>query len=164
MWVGRASENRAQFRNRQRFDALAVGGKLCRSTHPFRRQRRSTNATTMWVAMNHRRTITKVIPPLLLSVGLALSACTAVPDDGAAASPYVYNGYDNGYDGYPYDPSYGSLGFGFGDFDHFHHGRDFGHGHHEHDFAQHAGHGFARFGGHSLAGNIGRGGHGGHRA
>lgn len=116
--------------------------------------------------MNHHRTTTTVMP-LLLSVGLALSACVAVPDYSTTAYPYVYNGYDNGYGEYPYDSFDGSLGFGFGGFDHFHHDRDFGREHDEHDFAQHAGHGFARFGGHGLAGAFGhggRGGLGGHRA
>ena len=114
--------------------------------------------------MNCRRTITKAIP-LLLSVGLVLSACAAEPDYGAAAYPGVYSGYQ----GYPYDPVYGSLGFGVGGLDDFHHDRDFGHGHGDHDFGQHAGHGLAPFGGHGFAGNIGHGfaghgGFGGHRA
>jgi hypothetical protein len=58
---------------------------------------------------------------------------------------------DTGYEGYPYDPIYDSLGFGFGGFDHFRHDRDFGQGRGDHDFAQHAGHGFARFGGRRFA-------------
>jgi hypothetical protein len=111
----------------------------------------------------HRHRTTAEVIPLLLSVGLALSACTATPDYSADAYPYDYNGYDNGYAGYPYDPFDGSLGFGFG-FDHFHHDRDFGREHDERGFARNAGHGFARFGGHGLAGNIGHGGLGGNRA
>lgn len=114
--------------------------------------------------MDCRRTITRAIP-LLLSVGLALSACAAGPDYDAATYPGVYSGYQ----GYPYDPVYGSLGFGFGGFDHFHHDRDFGHWHGDHDFEQHAGRGLTPFGEHRFAGNIGhgfagRGGFGGHRA
>ena len=118
--------------------------------------------------MDRRRTIAKVTP-VLLSVGLALSACATAPDYGTAAYPGVYSGYE----GYPYDPAYGSLGFGFGGFDNFrhdrdfhhdrgfHHDRDFGHGHDDHNFAQHAGHGFGGFGGHGFAAH---GGFGGHRA
>lgn len=109
--------------------------------------------------MNRRRTTARVIP-LLLSVGLVLSACTTAPDNGAAAYPdtYAYSGYYNGYEGYPYGPIYGSLGF-----DHFHHDRGFGHGYYAHVFARHAGHGFARVGGHGFAENVGHGfaGHGG---
>ncbi len=116
--------------------------------------------------MNCRRTITKAIP-LLLSVGFVVSACATVPDYGTAAYPYAYSGYYNGYEGYPYDPIYGSFGFGFGGFDHFHRERDFGHGHDDHGLAQHAGHAFARAGGHGFAGNLGHrwAGHdgGGHR-
>ena len=114
--------------------------------------------------MNCRRTITKAIP-LLLSVGLVLSACAAGPHYGAAAYPGVYSGYQ----GYPYDPVYGSLGLGFGGLDDIHHDRDSGRRREDHEFGQHAGHGLAPFGGHGFAGNIGHGfaghgGFGGHRA
>ncbi len=110
--------------------------------------------------MNHSRTIAKAIP-LLLSVGLALSACAPAPDYGMGAYPSAYNGYYDGYEGYPYGyaPVDGSLGFGFGGFDHFHHDRGFGHGLDEHHFAPHAGTGFARFGGHGFAALGGFGGH-----
>jgi hypothetical protein len=113
----------------------------------------------MEAAMSGRRTIMKAIS-LLLSVALVLSACATAPDYGAVAYPGAYNGYE----GYPYNPIYGSLGFGFGGFDRFHHDRDFGHGHADHDFAEHAGHGFARFGQHGFAahGGFGHGSFGGH--
>jgi hypothetical protein len=107
----------------------------------------------METTMNRGRKITKAIP-LLLGAGLLLSACGTAPDYGAATYPHAYNGY-------PYDPIYGSLDFGFGGFGRFHHDRDFDHGHDGHGFAQHGGHGFARVGGHGFAGRGGFGGHGG---
>jgi hypothetical protein len=106
--------------------------------------------------MNRSRTITKAIP-LLLGVGLLVSACATAPDYGAAAYPNAYNGYYSSYNGYPYDTTYDSLGFGFGGFDHFDRDRDFDHGHDDRDFAQHAGHHFARFGEHGFAEHGGHG-------
>lgn len=104
--------------------------------------------------MNLNRTVTKALP-LLLGVGLVLSACAAASGYGAA--PYAYNGYTGYYD----DPGYDSLDFGFGDFDHFRHDRDFDHGHEGLHFAHHVGGGFAHVGGHGFAGHGGFGGHGG---
>jgi hypothetical protein len=96
------------------------------------------------------RSKTKALP-LLLFVGLAFSACTTAPDYRAPAYPNAY------YDGYLYDPTYDSLGFGFAGFGRFDHERDFNHGHEDHDFAQHTGHSFARFGGRDLAAHDGHG-------
>ena len=103
--------------------------------------------------MNRSGKITKAIP-LLLGIGFLLSACGTAPGYGAVDYPYGYNGYV----GYPYDPIYSSLDFGFGG---FHHDRDFHHGPDGHMFGQHGGHGFARVGGHGFAGRGGFGGHGG---
>ena len=91
--------------------------------------------------------------PLLLGVGLALSACAATPDAGAVPyyTPYAYDGYGD----YPYDPGVDWFDFGFGGSDHDHHAWDF---HHEYD-----GHGFRRSGVRGVAANFGHGfaGHGG---
>src|SRR5260370_10534677 len=54
----------------------------------------------MEAAMNRGRMMTKAIP-LLISIGLFLSACAAEPDYGAPA--YAYS-----------DPIYGSLDFDYG--------------------------------------------------
>jgi hypothetical protein len=98
----------------------------------------------MEAAMDCSKTITKALP-LLLFVGLAFSACTTAPDYPASAYPNAY------YDGYPYDPTYDSLGFVFGGLRRFDHERDFDHRRDDHDFAQHTGRGFARSGGHDFA-------------
>jgi hypothetical protein len=104
-----------------------------------------------------RSTAFAMAKPLLLGVGLVLSACATAPGYGASAysydDPYGYADYSN-------DPIYGALDFGFGGSD-FHHVGDFGHGHGGHDFGQHGGHGIAGFGGHGFAGRGGFGGHGG---
>ncbi|HME22715.1 MAG TPA: hypothetical protein VKI44_15505 [Acetobacteraceae bacterium] len=84
--------------------------------------------------------------PLLVCVGLVLSGCATAPDYRSLA----YTNASGGYEGYPYDPTYDSLGFGFGSVDHFHrfeHDRDFDHGHDGHGFAPFGGHGFAARGG-----------------
>jgi hypothetical protein len=98
--------------------------------------------------MNGGRTVTKAIP-LLIGIGLILSACAVGPDDGAPA--YTYGEYA--------DPIYGSVDFDYGGWGHggWHHGWDHGH-------EDHGGHGFAHhasLGGHGGGGHVGGGGHGG---
>jgi hypothetical protein len=103
--------------------------------------------------MKWNTAITKSIP-LLLGIGLSLSACAGAPDYG----PVAYGSY--GGDG---EPLYGSLGPDYGGWDggfhgHFDHDRF-----HEHGFAGHDEHG--DFGGHGFAGHGGDVGHasfGGH--
>jgi hypothetical protein len=56
--------------------------------------------------MHRRRAVVKAIP-LLLCIGLLLSACSA--HFGSVASP-------NGYQGYAADPVGGGFNFGFGDY------------------------------------------------
>jgi hypothetical protein len=106
--------------------------------------------------MKRNTAITKSIP-LLLGIGLSLSACAAAPDYG----PVAYGSYGSyGGDG---EPLYGSLGLDYGGWDggfygHFDHDRF-----HEHGFAGHDEHG--GFGGHGFAGHGGDVGHasfGGH--
>jgi hypothetical protein len=57
----------------------------------------------MEAAVNRGRVTTKAIP-LLIGIGLFLSACAVEPDYGAPA--YTYDGYA--------DPIYGSLDFDYG--------------------------------------------------
>jgi hypothetical protein len=115
----------------------------------------------------NRSSIFAKVTPLLLGVGLCLSACAATPDFGAPSYSYSYPYVGSGY---PYDTAYNWLDFGFGGSDPFHYGWDSHHGHDDHVFAQHAGHSFAPSGvrgvtanfGHGFAGHGGFGGHGGH--
>jgi len=114
-----------------------------------------------------RSTTFAMAKPLLLGVGLALSACATSPDYGTTAYSYDYPCAYDGYAECPYDPIYGPFDFGFDGSGFFHHVGDFGHGHDGHDFGQHIGHGFAPIGGHGFAVNgghgfAGRGGFGGH--
>ena len=90
--------------------------------------------------MNRSRIVMKAIP-LLIGIGLFLSACTVEPDYGAPA--YVDS-----------DPIYGSLDFDYGGWGGWHHGWDHGHGDYGHAARGGWGHGFAR--------HAGFGGHGGH--
>jgi hypothetical protein len=102
----------------------------------------------MEAAMNRGRLMTKTIP-LLLGIGLAVSACAVEPDYGSPA-----------YGAYP-EPVYGSLDFdygGWGGWGGGHHGWDHGHGDHGHVAHAGFGHGFA---GHGGFGGHGGGGHGG---
>jgi hypothetical protein len=94
----------------------------------------------MEAAMNRGRMTTKTIP-LLIGIGLFLSACAVEPDYGAPA--YAYG-----------DPNYGSLDFDYGGWGGgWHHGWDRGRG----DYGHAAGGGW----GHGFAGHAGFGGHGG---
>jgi len=89
--------------------------------------------------MNRGGPVTKAIP-VLIGIGLFLSACAVEPGYGAPAY---------GYDGYPYDPIYGSFDFDYGGWDGGHHGWDHGgwdHG--DHGFAEHGGDGGHDGGGH----------------
>ena len=95
--------------------------------------------------MNRGRLMTKTIP-LLLGIGLAVSACAVEPDYGSPA-----------YGAYP-EPVYGSLDFDYGGWGGGHHGWDHGHGDHGHVAHAGFGHGFA---GHGGFGGHGGGGHGG---
>jgi hypothetical protein len=95
--------------------------------------------------------MTKAIP-LLIVIGLSLSACAVQPGD------YVYEGY-------PYYPVYGSFDFDYGGWGGWHHGWDHSHWdhggwHHGWDHG-HWGHGFAHggFGGHGSFAGHGGGGH-----
>lgn len=78
--------------------------------------------------------------PLLITLGILLSACAVEPD--YAAPPYAY--------GYPY-PVQGSIYYGYGGWGGWHHGWDHGHWDHGHwDHGRgHAGwsHGLAGHGG-----------------
>jgi hypothetical protein len=100
--------------------------------------------------MKRGRVITKALP-LLLGVGLLLSACAVEPGYAAPAYPYGYS-----------DPYYGSLDLGWGGgWGGWHHGWDHGHGYRGHMARGGVGHGFAGhagFGGHG--GGHGGGGHG----
>jgi hypothetical protein len=97
----------------------------------------------MEAAMNRGRMMTKTIP-LLISIGLFLSACAVEPDYGAPA--YAYS-----------DPIYGSLDFDYGGWGGgWHHGWDHGHGDYGHAARGGWGHGFA---GHAGFGGHGGGGH-----
>ena len=87
--------------------------------------------------MNRYRTVTKALP-LLIGIGLFLSACAAEPDYGAPG--YAYN-----------DPIYAGLDFDDGGWGGWGHGWDHGHG-------DHGGWGHG-FGGHGGGGHGG----GGHR-
>jgi hypothetical protein len=90
--------------------------------------------------------------PLLLGVGLFISACAASPDYSVVASyPYGYDEYSDCCN----DPMYSSFDVGYAGFRHFHHDLAFRLGH-EH-FVQRVGHGFAPFGGRGYAMNIGHG-------
>jgi hypothetical protein len=108
-----------------------------------------------------RSTTFAMAKPLLLGVGLALSACATAPDYGASAYSYDYPYAYDGYAEYPSDPIYDPLGFGVGGPDFFHHHRDFHYVYNGHDFGQHVGHGVVGFGGHGFAGRGSFGGHGG---
>jgi hypothetical protein len=93
--------------------------------------------------MSHSKTMTTAAP-LLIGLGLFLSACAARPDYGAP--PYAY-GYSDPY------PVAGTLDFdygGWGGWGGWHHGWD--HGHWDHGGV---GHGFAGAG----HGGFGGGGH-----
>src|SRR6266436_4313991 len=99
--------------------------------------------------MNHGRILTRTIP-LLIGVGLALSACMA--------EPVGYGPVGYGDDGYAFDERY--------DWDHGGWGHGFAHGHA--GFDEHGGSGedggFAGYGGegeHGGFGGRGGGGHGG---
>jgi len=112
----------------------------------------------MEAAMKRGRMMTKATP-LLIGIGLFLSACAVEPDYSDYGAPdYAYT-----------DPIYGSLDFdyggwggGWGGFRHFDHDHGF-HGGHDHGgFGHgfgHAGFGGGHGGGHG--GGFGGGGHGG---
>jgi hypothetical protein len=96
----------------------------------------------MEAAMKRGRMMTKATP-LLIGIGLFLSACAVEPDYSDYGAPdYAYT-----------DPIYGSLDFDYGGWGG--HGWDHGHGFH----GGHGGFGHAGFGGHG--GGFGGGGHGG---
>jgi hypothetical protein len=70
--------------------------------------------------MKRGRILTRALP-LLIIIGLALSACAVQPGG------YVYDGYP--YYGYPHYPVYGSFDFDYGGWGHgFAHGGFGGHG------------------------------------
>jgi hypothetical protein len=109
-----------------------------------------TNFKAMEAAMNRGRMVTKAIP-LLIGIGLFLSACAVEPDYGAPA--YAYD-----------DPIYGSLDFDYGGWGGgWHHGWDHGHGELGHEAHGGWGHGFAGHAGFSGHGGFGGHGGGGHR-
>ena len=95
--------------------------------------------------MKRGRIMTRAVL-LLIVIGLSLAACAA------QTGGYVY-------DGYPYDPVYGSFDFDYGGWGGWHHGWDHSHWDHGgwgHSFAHDGwGHGFAHGGG----GGHGGGGH-----
>jgi hypothetical protein len=90
--------------------------------------------------MKRGRILTRALP-LLIGIGLFLSACAVQPGG------YVY-------DGYPSYPVYGAFDFDYGGWGGWHHGWDHSHWNHG-GFGGHAG-----FGGHGFGGH-GGGGHGG---
>jgi hypothetical protein len=100
--------------------------------------------------MKRGRILTRALP-LLIIIGLALSACAVQPGG------YVYDGYP--YYGYPHYPVYGSFDFDYGSWGGWHHGWD--HSHWDHGWWHHGwdhggwGHGFAHggFGGHGSGGH-----------
>jgi hypothetical protein len=114
------------------------------SDAPMPRPAEITSPRRTEAAMKWHTAITKSIP-LLLGIGLSLSACAVAPDYG----PVAYGSY-GGLD-------YGGWDGGF--YGHFDHDRF-----HEHGFAGHGGDvGHASFGGHGFAGHGGGlGGFGGH--
>jgi hypothetical protein len=87
--------------------------------------------------------------PILIGIGLLLSACAVEPDYGAP--DYAYT-----------DPVYGSLDFdygGWGGWGGWHHGWDHGNFDHGHGFHGGIGHGFGHAGFSGHAGGHGGGGH-----
>jgi hypothetical protein len=96
-----------------------------------------------------RKTVTTTTP-LLIGVGLFLSACAA--DPGYDPPTYAY-GYS-----YPYPyPVDGSLYFDYGGWGGWHHGWD--HGHWDHAGWGHGFAGHTAFAGHGGLGGAGGGGH-----
>jgi hypothetical protein len=100
----------------------------------------------MEAAMSRGRMMTKVTP-LLIGVGLFLSACAVEPDYGAPGYAYT-------------DPVYGSVDFDYGGWGGGW-GHGWGHGHFDHDHGFHGGSGRG-FGHAGFAGH--GGGHGGGHA
>ena len=101
--------------------------------------------------MNRGRIMTKAIP-LLIGIGLFLSACAAEPGY-YGASPYAYD-----------DPIYGLPTYEYDSWGGWHHGWDHGPGDHGHEAPGGWGHGFAGhggFGGHGGYGGAHVGGYGG---
>jgi hypothetical protein len=95
--------------------------------------------------MTRDRTMTKATP-LLIGIGLFLSACAVEP--GYGAPDYAYS-----------DPVYGSVDFDSGGWGGWHHGWDHGHFDHDHGFDGGFGHGFGHAGFSGHGGGHGGGGH-----